>query len=50
MHELDDIQHLHHEVSTALFTHGAKGLADIKQETTGDKLELDVDEIFNFSS
>ena len=50
VHVVEDIEHLGEEVSTSLLAHSSQSLADVEEETAGDVLEENVDQVLNFSS
>ena len=50
LHVTDDLAHLGEEEPTILFAHASDGLAEIEEETSGDVLEEDVDEVVDLSS
>lgn len=45
VHVLKHIAHLRKEVTTAVLAHAAKGLAQIEEQTAGDELEQNVNEV-----
>jgi len=50
LHVAKYVYHLTEEVSSTVFSHSSHGLAKVKQETTWNVFEVDVDKVLDLSS
>ena len=50
VHVLENITHLRKEETATVFSHSSESLTEIKEETAGNKLEKNVNEVANLSS